>query len=181
MKKLTKFEKFGLAAALIIACTFYYMKYMYDPQAKVLAKTVKKLNKVIGEYNELKDVPSVESVNRTIKKRRKRLAALKSSLESSAVKTGKDSEITDLLSRINRLIEENRLVVKSIAPRSDKISGAFFAWNAYDLDISGSFYRFIDFLSALREMPDAVKVEHIQIEKGENGNSGLNIKLLLMI
>ena len=42
MRNLTNLEKFGLAAALIIACTFFYMKYMYDPQTRVLKDTLAK-------------------------------------------------------------------------------------------------------------------------------------------
>ena len=32
MKKLTKLEKFGLIAAIIIAGTYFYMGKIYDPQ-----------------------------------------------------------------------------------------------------------------------------------------------------
>ena len=181
MKRLTKFEKFGIAAALLVACSFYYMKYMYDPQAKVLSKTIKKLNKVIEQVNELKDVPSVKSIRATIGKREKKLEDLMKQLESTAVKTGKDSEITELLSRVSQRIQKNRMALDSIAPRREKITGAFFAWNAYDLALRGSFFQLISLLSDLKEMPDPVRIDEIRIEKGAAGGGRLNITMVLMI
>jgi hypothetical protein len=66
MKTMTNLEKFGLAAALIIACTFFYMKYMYDPQTKVLTTTLKKRNKVVAELNKLRDIPPLFQLEKSI-------------------------------------------------------------------------------------------------------------------
>ncbi len=183
MKKLTKLEKFGLIAAIIIAGTYFYMGKIYDPQANALKKTVIKLNKIIKEINSIKEVLSVGSINRTIKKRKKELEKVKFELKSSTVKTGKESEITELLSMINRLVDQNRLAVKSIVPKG-KVAGALFAWSSFDLDMEGSFYFFLDFLTALKKMPDSVKVQNISIEKSDDaGDAGdvLKINMTLMI
>jgi hypothetical protein len=62
LKKLSQFEKYGIMAAIIIACTFFYMKKVYEPQEKEFKKTVAALNKVVGEINGLRQVPSVVQV-----------------------------------------------------------------------------------------------------------------------
>jgi len=180
MKKLTKLEKFGLIAAIIIAGTYFYMGKIYDPQAKALKKTVIKLNKIIGEINSIKEVSSVGSINRTIKKRKEELEKVKSDLKDTVITTGKESEITELLDRINRLVDQNRLAVKSIVPKG-KVAGVLFAWSSFDLDMEGSFYFFLEFLSALREMPDSVKIQNINIEKNGDVGDVLKINMTLMI
>ena len=180
MKKLTKLEKFGLIAAIIIAGTYFYMGKIYDPQAKALKKTVIKLNKIIGEINSIKEVSSVGSINRTIKKRKEELEKVKSDLKDTVITTGKESEITKLLDRINRLVDQNRLAVKSIVPKG-KVAGALFAWSSFDLDMEGSFYFFLEFLTALKEMSDSVKIQNINIEKNGDVGDVLKINMTLMI
>ena len=180
MRKLTKLEKFGLIAAIIIAGTYFYMGKIYDPQAKALKKTVIKLNKIIKEINSIKEVSSVESINRTIKKRKDELEKVKSELKDTVITTGKESEITELLSRINGHVDKNCLAVKSIVPKG-KVAGALFAWSSFDLDMEGSFYFFLDFLTALKKMPDSVKIQGISIEKNGDVDDVLKINMTLMI
>ncbi len=180
MRKLTKLEKFGLVAAIIIAGTYFYMGKIYDPQAKALKKTVIKLNKIIGEINSIKEVASAGSINRTIKKREEELEKVKSKLKDTVITTGKESEITELLDRINRLVDQNRLAVKSIVPKG-KVASALFAWSSFDLDMEGSFSFFLEFLTALKEMPDSVKIQNINIEKNGDVGDVLKINMTLMI
>ena len=180
MKKLTKLEKFGLIAAIIIAGTYFYMGKIYDPQAKALKKTVIKLNKIIGEINSIKEVASAGSIIRTIKKSEEEFEKVKSELKDTVITTGKESEITELLDRINRLVDQNRLEVKSIVPKG-KVAGTLFAWSSFDLDMEGSFSFFLEFLTALKEMPDSVKIQNINIEKNGDAGDVLKINMTLMI
>jgi len=180
MKKLTKLEKFGLIAAIIIAGTYFYMGKIYDPQAKALKKAVIKLNKIIGEINSIKEVSSAGSIIRTIKKSEEEFEKVKSELKDTVITTGKESEITELLDRINRLVDQNRLEVKSIVPKG-KVAGTLFAWSSFDLDMEGSFSFFLEFLTALKEMPDSVKIQNINIEKNGDAGDVLKINMTLMI
>lgn len=180
MKKLTKLEKFGLIAAIIIAGTYFYIGKIYDPQAKALKKTVIKLNKIIGEINSIKEVASAGSIIRTIKKSEEEFEKVKSELKDTVITTGKESEITELLDRINRLVDQNRLEVKSIVPKG-KVAGTLFAWSSFDLDMEGSFSFFLEFLTALKEMPDSVKIQNINIEKNGDAGDVLKINMTLMI
>ena len=156
------------------------MGKIYDPQAKALKKTVIKLNKIIKEINSIEEVSSVESINRTIKKRKEELKKVKSELKNAAIKTGKESEITELFSRINRLVDQNHLAVKSIVPKG-KVTGILFAWSSFDLEMEGSFYFFLDFLTALKKMEYSVKIQDINIEKNGDAGNVLTINMTLMI
>ena len=180
MKKLTKLEKFGLIAAIIIAGTYFYMGKIYDPQAKALKKTVIKLNKIIKEINSIEEVSSVESINRTIKKRKKKLEKVKFELKHTVITTGKKSEITELLDKVNRYVDQSRLAVKSIVPKG-KVAGALFAWSSFELNMEGSFYFFLDFLTALKKMEYSVKIQDINIEKNGDAGNVLTINMTLMI
>jgi len=181
MKKLTKLEKFGVIAAIIVAGSYFYMKNVYDPQAKALKKTIINLNKVIGKLNSTKkDTPSVEPVKKTIKKRKKELDRFESSLADISGKTGKESEITHVVSKINRLADQSMLGMESIAPNGET-KGTFFTWAVFDLEMEGSFDSLMEFLSGLEKMQDPLKVQKINIAN-ENGNpAALKIRLTLML
>jgi Tfp pilus assembly protein PilO len=178
MRRLSRFERVGLMAVVIVACTFFYMKRAYEPQEKALTKTVDKLNKVIGEINSLKDTPSPAVVERTLKKRRKELAEVSKELEGTAVRTGAEHEVTELLSDINTLLEENGLNIKAVIP-AGKTAGTLLEWNVFEVDMEGDYYDFMRFLKELLRMADAVKIEGISMERA--GNPSLRITFRLMI
>lgn len=178
MKKLTRFEKFGLMAALIVACTFFYMKRVYEPQEKRLKKTVATLNKVIGEVNSLNQTPSAAVVHRKLQAGKKRLTELEARLQTTAMRTGAAREVMTLLAGINRLIEGNRLFVRTLTPKGTKADDLF-DWNLFEIEMHGAFFDFMAFLEALRDLEDPVRVEEIHL--AAEGNQGLHIALKLMI
>ncbi len=180
MRKLTKLEKFGLVAAVIVAGTYFYIGKVYDPEAKALKKTVIKLNKVVKEHSSLKDISSIKSINNTIKKREKKLEEIVYVLENTAKKRDGEAEITELLSRINSLAEQNRLAMTSIIPKGG-IKGVLFAWSGFDLDMKGSFFSFVNFLSGLEKMSEPLRVKDICMERNGEKEGALNICFTLMI
>lgn len=178
MKKLSRFEKFGLMAALIIACTFFYVKRVYEPQEARLKKTIQTLNKVVGEINNLKEVPPAAKVKRILEKNRRELEALNARLEGTLVHTGAEREVTRLLSDINRMMDINGLRVNALVP-GGRTTDELMEWNLFRIDLEGSFHGFVNFMKGLRDMKDAIKVEQVRLEKGDNRR--LHIKLNLMI
>jgi len=180
MKTMTNLEKFGLAAALIIACTFFYMKYMYDPQTKVLKTTLVKRNKIVKELNKVKDIPPLFKVEKTIERNKKILAELRNKSGKLSVKTGNPDEITELLSQINQIIESNRLDVNLIVPKQG-IEGPFLKWAPFEMDLSGSFASLIAFMEELRDLEDVVDIRNLVLENSGEKNRGINIKFTLKI
>jgi Tfp pilus assembly protein PilO len=180
MKTMTNLEKFGLAAALIIACTFFYMKYMYDPQTKVLKTTLEKRNKIVKELNLVKDIPPLFQVEKTIEKNKKILEEVRRESGNLSVKTGNPDEITELLSQINRIIESNRLDVNLIVPK-EGIDGRFFRWAPFEMDLSGSFSSFMAFMKEIKDLNDAVEIRNVVLENSEKKQTAINIKFILKI
>jgi len=180
VRTLTNLEKFGLAAALIIACTFFYMKYMYDPQTRILKDTLARRNKIVIELNRVNEVPPLFQLEKTMEKDKKTLEALRKESGELSVKTGRPDEITNLLARINRIIESNRIAVLSIAPGTS-FQGPFFRWNPYEMELMGSFEDFMEFLNNIKELNDAVEILNISVEKSKETHRLLRIKFTLRI
>ena len=162
MKTMTNLEKFGLAAALIIACTFFYMKYMYDPQTKVLTTTLKKRNKVVAELNKLRDIPPLFQLEKSIEQDKKRLAELREATGQLNINTGHPDEIAALLSKISTIMVMNDLKAVSIVPK-EREAGQYIDWSPFDMNLKGNFTGFVTFLKDLEQLGDAVDVSGIQI------------------
>jgi Tfp pilus assembly protein PilO len=178
MRKLSRFEKFGLMAAVIIACTFFYVKKVYEPQEARLKKTIATLNKVVGQINNLKDVPPAASVKRSLKRYRQDLEELSEQLKGTQMHTGAEREVTKLLSTINGKLARNGLQVNSLTPEGTT-TDELLQWNMFAMDLEGSFQGFLNFVQDLKNLKDAVKIEKVQMEKGEHRR--LHIQLNLMI
>lgn len=180
MKTMTNLEKFGLAAALIIACTFLYMKYMYDPQTVVLKSTLEKRNKIVKELNLLKETPSLFQIKMTIEKDKKILEEVRSESGSLSVKTGNPDEITELLSQINQIIDSSRLDVNLIVPK-EGIDGPFFRWAPFEMDIYGSFSSFMVFMEKIKNLRDPVEIRNLVLENSGKKERAINIKFILRL
>lgn len=180
MKKLTKLEKFGMAAAIVVIGTYFYMGKVYDPQAASLKKTVTSLNRIIQEINAMEEVKSERSIRKTVEKREAELAALREKQGASVRQTGNESEITTLMTDINALIEGAGLKALAIVPMGKAGGGLLGGFKKYSLQISGRYYPFLEFVKGLESMDDAVVIEHVSLQKGESGRS-LMISMDLMI
>jgi len=178
MRKLSRFEKLGVVAAVVIACGYLYMKRIYEPQEKKLKATVAQLNKVIGEVNTLNEVPSAIALNRTLQKKKNELAGLKDQLKHVAVSTGAERELSEMLSRVSRQLAASGLTVLSLAPR-EKINDGLFDWNRYELTVTGGYFRYLDFLNRLAAMPDPVKLGAISLERSEKETLRITTELLI--
>lgn len=178
MRKLSRFEKFGLVAAILIACTFFYVKRVYEPQEARLKKTVQELNKVIGQINSLKEVPPPTTVKRALEADREELDALNQQMKDNRMRTGSEREVTRLLSDINQLMVDHGLQVNALVP-DGQVKDDLLEWNLFKIDMAGSFYGFLTFMRELKALNDAVKVEHLQMEKF--GDRHLHITLNLLI
>jgi Tfp pilus assembly protein PilO len=178
MRQLTKLEKFGLAAAMIVAGTFFYIKNIYDPQEKTLKKTITKLNKVVAEVNSLKETPPLMSVRGRIEQQKGVYEKLREQTANLTVKNGTADEITELLGRINVLLDDNGLMLTKMEPKP-VVPGDFFTWNVFRLSLEGTYGRLLGFLEDLRAMDDAVRIGELRMEKSDN--TPLQVTFDLMI
>ncbi len=179
-KKLSQFEKFGIMAAIIIACTFFYMKKFYEPQEKEFKKTVAALNKVVGEVNGMKQIPPLIQVKHELEKLKADLEEVNKKLEGTMMHTGAAREVTRTLRRINEHVAASGLTVVSLIPGGRNMDPLLqLEWNHFQLNLSGSFHGFLHLLESLRAMPDAVRIDGVTLAAG--GNEFLNITFTLMI
>lgn len=179
MKKLTKLEKFGLLGAVIIACTFLYVKKVYEPEEKKFKQTVASLNKVVGEINGLKHVPHVNQIRGELEDARKKLAELNEKLQGSLVQTGSQQEVTRLLRRISEQIESSGLRIESLIPEGlTKDLILDMSWTQHQVSLSGPFYGFLYLLHSLQDMPDAIRIKDVHLKKEKDGLM-VSFKLLI--
>ncbi len=176
MRKLSRFEKMGLIAAVVVAGTFFYMKRVYEPQEKVLKKTVEQLNKVIGEINAVRAVPPAVGVKQELARHKEELTELEEQLKETTNVTGKESEVTTLLGRIVKLLDAKSFAVKAIRPMG-KAPDDLFQWSLFEIEMAGDFRRFMELLTALRDLRDAVRVEGIALARDEVRAIAIQMKL----
>lgn len=180
MRKLTPFEKFGLIAAIIVAGTWFYMTRVYDPQYKKFKRTVGQLNQVIQQYNGLKDSPPDLALKKTIEKRQAELEEAQADLAAKLNTSGKACETTSVLSQINQQAEKLHLAMLKITP-AGKLTGTYQTWNMFDIEMEGTFDRFLHFLEVLKKMAEPVQFETIRVEKAAAAKGWLWISMTLKI
>ncbi len=182
MKKLTKLEKFGMAASVVVIATYFYMSKIYDPESLALKETTKKLNKVIERVNKIGDPPDTKPLDIKKKHMSMKLKELKDELFELGGRGEEDSELTRVLAEITRLSDAANLKMKSLS-EPKKVSANDFNWAAYEILLSGTYSSFLSFLHDLKELSYPVQVKSISIQKDENINIPglLSIKFQLMI
>jgi Tfp pilus assembly protein PilO len=178
MRKLSRFEKLGVVAAVIIACSYLYMKRVYEPQEKKLKATVAQLNKVIGEVNGLKATPSASSLKRSLAKKKEELSGLEEQMKRASIHGTAENEISDMFSRVGRLMERNGLTVLSVMPKGGKNDGLF-QWSLFEVSFTGGYFNFLSFLDDVIAMPNAVKIETMKMEQRDDTTLQITMELLI--
>jgi Tfp pilus assembly protein PilO len=180
MRKLTKLEKFGLIAAILVSGTYFYMGRVYDPQAEALKKTISKLNSTIKEYNTSVELPPLVPMRKAVEQKREQLDTLKQELREVGGRTGAADEVARLIDEVGHRAGANNLLILSLAP-GKRIEEELYSWDVFDLRLFGDYRQLIRFVEALKEMPEPVQVRNLALEKA-NGRSGrVLVSLQLMI
>ncbi len=179
MRKMSKFEKLGVVAAVIVASSFIYMKKVYEPQEKRLKTTVANLNKVVGELNSLKTIKSTASLKVELEKKKKELALLETETGGSD-NADPDRQSSELLGKVSTALERSGMMVNSVKPGGKK-PDELFQWNSYEFDLGGGFFQFLRFMERLRAMPEPVKVHKLLLEQGKDKDKMLHITLELLL
>lgn len=179
MKKLTQFEKFGIIAAIIIACTFFYVKKIYEPQEKEFKKTVESRNKLAKELEGTQVLATVQ-VRGELEAAKKRKAELDAELTDSMVSSGSPREIMRLLGHINSRVAESDLVIVAQTPAGTlEDAMLLMTWTRFQMTLNGSFLGFLHFLSLLADMPEAIRVENLRLAKAEKNTLNITFDLLI--
>ena len=179
MRRLTKLEKFGLIAAIMVCGIYFYMDRVYDPEAKSLKKTVQKLNATIKQFNEIKAPPPIAPVKKTVERRKKELEKVTAELKEAGGRIGDPSEITQILALITGLARKNRLsLVKMTSAGEEKET--MFTWAIFEAELAGGYHDFHMFIQDLRNLSQPVQLRELYLENiGGSGMIKITVTLLI--
>ena len=180
MKKLTNLEKFGLIAAIVVAGSYFYMQRVYDPEAERLKRTIDKLNKTIASYNNVQETPPTGPLKGQIGKEKKVLEALNVKLKDEGGRTGEESEVMEVLQKINSQADEQQVRINKIQPGDDLDEGLF-TWKVFKLELHGRYSQVVNFIGRLKEMKEPVQMRNIEIKKDVNENGAILVTLTLLV
>lgn len=180
MKKLTKLESFGLIAAILIGCSYFYMQKVYDPEAKALKKTVSKLNATIKEYNNLEEPPPELHLRKEIEKLEGNLQTLTEDLKASGGRTDDLSEITEVLADVSSAAQKQNMQVLKIVPDSD-VEDALFTWKTVNITLQGRFDDFVRLVTHLKIMDRPLQIRELTINQADGLEDDVVITAKLMV
>lgn len=180
MKKLTRMEKFGIVAAIVVCGSYFYMKRVYDPEAAALSASVRELNGTIASYNAMKEPPPLELLKDEIKFKTENLERLISKMKDAGGRMGKAAEVTEVLSLITGIAKEQNMQVLKISPEQE-VEGKHFTWAAFSITLGGRYRNFYTFVGRLKKRPEPMQLRHLNIERDEEKPGRIIITTTLLI
>ncbi|MBM9612855.1 type 4a pilus biogenesis protein PilO [Desulfobulbus rhabdoformis] len=163
MKKLTKLESFGLIAAILVSGSYFYMKKVYDPEAKALKKTISRLNKKIGAYNRLQEPPNPAGLKRRLERQHDEEKKMAAALHAAGGRTDAESEVTEILAEISLMAQHENMQVLKLIPKETEVTDVY-KWKKVDLQLRGQFYDFVVLIERLKQMTRPLELRQLRIE-----------------
>jgi len=180
MKKLTKMESFGLIAVILVGGSYFYLKKVYDPEAKALKKTVATLNKTIEAYNKLEEPPNTTAIKRKLGVQQEQLKEFTAELKAAGGRTGAASEVTEVLAEISRMAQRHHMQVVKIVPEK-ALNDNLFTWAVVSVHLQGQFPDFVALVRSLKEFARPVQLRRLQIERAKENNGDIVVKAQLLV
>ncbi|MCD4824323.1 MAG: hypothetical protein K8S55_06930 [Phycisphaerae bacterium] len=125
-RKLSKMEKAGLIAFVLVAGSYLYTNYVYDPAAKRLKTTriqINKTRKKIAQKSSGVDKAEAVRLKRIVEKLSRKVAKRKEQFQAAYLKTRKakdDVAAQQAITAISDLAEKYRIPVISQSLKKDK-------------------------------------------------------------
>nr|WP_320115826.1 type 4a pilus biogenesis protein PilO [uncultured Desulfuromonas sp.] len=179
MRKLTKLEKFGLIAAILVSGSYFYLNKVYDPQAKALKKTVAKLNSTIGQYNKLDEPPPLAPVKKAIEKKKQERDDLKQQLHEAGGRSDNAQEAITLLDTINRKAYEQGLLMVQLTPLGP-VDEDLYNWESFEVQLTGFFPHLLHFIDSLKAMQQPIELRELNIITSERLDGTITVKAQLL-
>lgn len=179
MRALTKLEKTGLAAAVVVAGSYFYMTRVVAPAERGLARQRAELAKQRETWNGLSEPQEATRFERPIARLRAELeparAALaepaKRLLDAPAAAAALAEVVVDAVAGgLVLLAQSDRPPAPPPAtapPPPDAIDER--AWRRYHLVLRGPYSGVVRWLERIVRRPHALLIDDLQIERGEAG------------
>lgn len=162
-RRLTKFEKFGLIAAVITGMMFFYLKHVYDPQQQALVQAREQLNRSITQFNELRTAETQFQLQRRLESQKEVLADLERELTELDVRVGDEETLIKAQHWVFREMERRGLRVLNVVPQGTVERQ--FSWRTFRITTEGDFSGLIDLLRELRSHSTPMLLEQVTISR----------------
>lgn len=180
MKKLTKLERFGLIAAIVVGGSYFYMKRVYDPEAAALQGAVRQLNSTVASYNKMKEPPPLGPLKEQVSEQMKELERMKVELKKAGGRTGEAAEVTEVLSLVTQLIKEENMRVLKISPEGD-VEDKLFTWAVFSIRMGGRYQDFVTLVTQFKELRQPVQLRDLNMERNEGSPGFIIVTAKLLI
>ncbi len=179
-KGMSKIEKYGIIAIVVIGVFYLYLNKMYDPAAQSLEETRTKMQELTEEIDVLNVTPVDPTIGSEVQELETELKAITEEFER-AMKENKASYNNDVT---NRIIEADRFMLEfSVDPtvidryiyqpekeKKDEESETLdltdsFPWIGYNLELKGSFSEIISFIDSLKNLEHVVMIKTYSIAR----------------
>ena len=193
MAAIGKKQRILMAVGLDIMLAFAWMQYLYDPATKVLTKTVKDYNALVGEINTLHenpvDIRRLQASIVPLDKKLKALAQETDELKRLALATG---ELRDeIIFRVNDAARSSVIRVHEITPTPlekatnlpKNISAEFKSMDraVFKVRCSGDFIDLFEFVRSLGKMNRLVSLESMIIFKSKEQEGHVDVEFYLAV
>lgn len=162
-RKLTKFEKFGLIAAVLTGVMYFYLKQVYDPQQQALIQAREQLNQSITQFNELEIAVPAAQLRMQLESRQEALAKLEQELAGLDVRIGDEAALTRTLHWALQEIGRQDLRVLNVVPLG--VEKRQFNWRVFRITAQGGFSGLIDLLGELRTHNTPMLVKQMNVSR----------------
>jgi hypothetical protein len=164
-RKLTRFEKFGLIAAVLTGVLYFYLKHVYDPQQQALIQAREQLNQSITQFNELQIAVPAAQLRLLLESRQEALAKLEQELAGLDVRVGDEAALTRALHWTLQEMERQGLRVLNVAPQG--MHKQQFNWQVFQITAQGDFRGLLDLLRELRTHNTPLRMEQVNVSRGD--------------
>lgn len=180
MKKLTKLERFGLIAAIVVGGSYFYMKRVYDPEAAALQSAVKQLNSTVASYNAMKEPPPLGPLQEQVKAQMEEFERMTVELKKAGGRSDEAAEVTEVLSLVTQLIKEENMRVVKISPEG-KVKDNLFTWAVFSIRMGGRYHDFVALVTQLKNLHQPVQLRDLNIERNQGSPGFIIVTANLLI
>ncbi len=164
-RKLTKFEKFGLIAAVLTGMLFFYLKHVYDPQQQALIQAREQLNQSITQFNELQAAEPPFLLRRRLEHQQEILAELERELAELGVRVGDEEALIRAQHWVFQEMERRNLRVLNVVPQG--VEKKHLEWHIFRVTAEGDFKGLVDLLRELPNYGTPMLMEQVSISRAD--------------
>ncbi len=183
-RKLTKLERVGIVAVIVIMASFFYDREVYKPEHEKFKLLRENFIELSAEVRDLKRQEPREGFISAISERDKELRQARSELEEASQVLAGAEDLMPILTQIGQLAGKHNLKIGKFSPvegkrlrNEEEVSPPR---SFHKMALRGNFLDFREFLREVKLLPKLVVIERVVIER-EMEEEDLKIDLWISI